>query len=102
MTEQTQGPDEEQHRAGLFDIRFIIAALIGSYGLILVVVAFFTTQADKAKADGLNINLYAGIGMVVVAALFLLWVRLRPIVVPAQPEGADDEAAASSDRPAGG
>ncbi len=85
MTEQTHEAAVKKHAAGLFDIRTIIAGLIGIYGVILVVTAFFTTSADKEKADGLNINLYAGIGMIVVAALFLLWVRLRPIVVPDDP-----------------
>lgn len=90
MAEHTDGPGEEKRRAGLFDIRFIIAALIGIYGAILVVVGFFTSEEQKSKADGMNINLYAGIGMLVVAALFMLWTRLRPIVVPADPEDASD------------
>jgi drug/metabolite transporter (DMT)-like permease len=78
---------EERHRAGLFDIRFIIAALIGVYGVILVFTAFFTSDSQKDKADGLNINLWAGIGMVVVAVAFFLWARLRPVIVPADPDG---------------
>lgn len=85
MAEHTEAPGEQKHRAGLFDIRFIIAALIGLYGVILFVVAFFTNDTQKAKADGLNINLYAGIGMIVVSALFMLWTRWRPIVVPDEP-----------------
>ncbi len=91
MAERNDGPGEEKTRAGLFDIRVIIAALIGSYGLILFVVAFFTSEADKDKADGMNINLYAGIGMIVVAALFMLWARLRPIVVPQDVPAAEDD-----------
>lgn len=89
--------DENQapHRAGLFDIRFIIGALIGLYGLIILVTGFFTSDAQVARADGLNINILAGIGMIVVSVGFGLWARLRPIVVPAEPAG--DEAA---DRPA--
>ncbi len=85
MAEHSEAAGEQKHRAGLFDIRFIIAALIGLYGAILFVVAFFTTDVQKDKADGLNINLYAGIGMLVVAALFVLWSRWRPIVVPDEP-----------------
>lgn len=73
--------------AGAFDIRMIIAMLIGIYGLILVVTGLVaTSDADLEQADGFNINLWAGIGMVVVAAVFLIWVRLRPIVVPAHHE----------------
>ena len=80
MTEKQQ-----PRRAGLFDIRVIIGALIGTYGIILVIAGFFTSDAQQAKADGLNVNLYAGIGMLVVSAGFILWTWLRPIVVPADP-----------------
>ena len=38
----------------------------------------------------MNINLDAGIGMAVVAALFLVWARLRPVAVPDEAEQ-DDE-----------
>lgn len=34
------------------------------------------------KAAGININLRGGLAMLVFAALFVLWARLRPIVVP--------------------
>ena len=81
--------NEGPHRAGLFDIRVIIGALIGLYGLIILVTGFFTSDAQLAKSDGLNINVMAGIGMLVVAAGFVLWARLRPIVVPVDPKGDD-------------
>ena len=79
--------NEAPRRAGLFDIRVIIAGLIGIYGLILVVTGFFTTEKQMDKADGLNVNLYAGIGMVVVAVAFIVWAWLRPIIVAADPAG---------------
>jgi hypothetical protein len=84
-------------RAGLFDIRSIIGALIGLYGLVLVIASFFTSDAQLAKSDDLNINLLAGIGMVVVAVGFLVWARVRPIVVAEDPDAADGTAEA--DRP---
>ena len=88
--------NEAPHRAGLFDIRFIIGALIGLYGLIILVTGFFTSDAQVAKSDGLNINIWAGLGMIVVSLGFGAWARLRPIVVPAE-TGGD---AAAADRPA--
>jgi hypothetical protein len=33
---------------------------------------------------GLNINLWGGITMLVFAALFVAWARLRPIAVPVE------------------
>lgn len=84
---EKNGADRSSKRAGVFDIRFVIAALIGLYGVILVVTGLFTSEAQIAKSDGLNINVLAGIGMVVVAVGFAVWARLRPIVVP---EDVDD------------
>lgn len=80
------------HKAGAFDIRLIIALLIGVYGIILTIMgAAFTSDADIKKAADVNINLWAGIGMLVVAALFVIWARVRPLLVPAEPESGDTE-----------
>ncbi|SDN95479.1 hypothetical protein [Lentzea jiangxiensis] len=63
----------------LFDLRIIIAFLFGLYGVVLVVVGLgFTTDEDLKKAEGVNINLWAGIAMAVLAALFAAWAVLRP------------------------
>ncbi|WP_410670717.1 hypothetical protein [Amycolatopsis sp. cmx-4-68] len=82
-------------KAGAFDIRLIIALLIGVYGVILTIMgAAFTSDAEIAKAAGVNINLWAGIGMLVISALFILWATVRPLVVPAEPEAGETAAAA--------
>jgi len=89
-TGRTTTANVDRHRAGLFDVRNIIGLLLGIYGIVLLLVGLFgTSDTDiQKKADGLNINLLAGIGMIVVAALFLLWARLRPVVVPPHHEDA--------------
>ena len=75
--------DGTAHRAGAFDIRNFIGALIGIYGVVLTVMGLLGPKASQiAKAGGVNINLWAGLGMVVVAAGFLVWARLRPVIVP--------------------
>lgn len=75
-------------KAGVFDIRLIIALLIGGYGLVLTIMGlWFTTDEELTRAADVNINLWAGIGMLVFAALFVLWAKLRPIVVPPSTEG---------------
>jgi hypothetical protein len=80
--------DQSAHTAGAFDVRTIIAGLIGVYGIILTALGTFrATEEELARADGLNINLWAGLGMLAVAAAFLAWTRWRPIVVPDEPEG---------------
>ena len=70
-------------RAGAFDIRLIIALLTGVYGLVLTIMgAAVTPEEEIDKAAGVNINLWAGIGLLVFTVLFVLWAFLRPIRVP--------------------
>ena len=78
---------EEKRTIGAFDIRFVIGALIGVYGLILTLLGLFNaTEAQLKRGDGLNINLLAGLGMLGVGLVFAVWARWRPMVVPARKE----------------
>jgi hypothetical protein len=78
--------------AKLFDIRLMIGGLFGAYGVILTVAGFFTTDAELAKAADININLWLGLGMLVLSGLFLLWRRLDPLQpVPAEPADQADQ-----------
>ncbi len=74
--------------AGAFDVRNVIAALIGFYGVVLVVVGL-VDNGDEAleKTDGVNANLWVGLAMIAFALAFALWARLRPIVVPSAETG---------------
>ena len=74
--------------AKLFDIRLMIGGLFTLYGVALTVYGLFTSQADLDKAAGININLWLGLGMLVLGLLFLLWRRLDP-VVQAEPNPTD-------------
>jgi hypothetical protein len=78
MAEQTK------KKAGAFDIRVVIAALVAIYGLVLTILGIIADPKEVDKAAGININLWGGIAMLVFAALFVLWARLRPIVVPVE------------------
>jgi hypothetical protein len=70
--------------ASLFDLRWILALLFGVYGIVVTVMGiWFTTQADLDKAGGINVNLWTGIPMLVLAILFALWAQLRPVRIPA-------------------
>ncbi|WP_448617911.1 hypothetical protein [Geodermatophilus sp. URMC 65] len=91
------GQQPRPHRAGAFDVRNVIAGLIGFYGVVLVLMGLFGNSADdRAKTDGFNANLWVGIAMLVFAAAFGLWSRLRPVVVDPGADVAGDE-----DRPVG-
>ena len=77
---------------GLFDIRFIIGGLIGLYGIILTLLGIFNaSDKELAKGDGLNINLWAGLGMLVAGILFIVWARVRPVIVPDDAENRANE-----------
>lgn len=72
-------------RAGLFDLRLILAVLFLLYGVIVLIMGIVATDdADLAKAGGVNVNLWMGIAMLVVAVLFGLWAFLRPVVIPVE------------------
>jgi protein-S-isoprenylcysteine O-methyltransferase Ste14 len=78
-------------RAGAFDIRLVIAFLLGVYGLVLTVLGLgFTTDEEITKSAGVNINLWTGLALLVAAGLFALWTWARPLRVP--DEGGDEPA----------
>ncbi len=78
------------HRAGALDIRNFIGGLIGLYGIVLTALGLFgTSDADMDRTGGFAVNLWAGIGMLVAAAGFIAWARLRPVVVPDDADAGD-------------
>jgi drug/metabolite transporter (DMT)-like permease len=90
---QPTKPDDDNggraHRAGFFDIRTFIGALLGVYGVILTLTGLFgTDDAEMAKTDDFNINLVAGLLLIVTSAIFIGWARLRPVVVRGDPDEA--------------
>jgi hypothetical protein len=76
---------EAVRKANLFDIRRLIGGLFVIYGVILVVLGLVGSHAVKHKADNINIDLWAGIGILVFAAIMIAWGFLRP-VTPEPPE----------------
>ena len=89
----TSSEGETPRKAGAFDIRTFIALLIGAYGIVLIVMGLVSnSDADAAKTGGLNINMWAGLGMLTVAVGFQAWAMWRPVVVPVDLDAdADDE-----------
>lgn len=63
----------------LFDLRLLIGGLFTLYGVILTIYSFFDSPAEIAKAAGIHINLWLGLGMLVLGLVFLLWIRLAPL-----------------------
>jgi hypothetical protein len=78
QTEEAEDRDRATRTAGLFDLRRVIGGLLVLYGAVLTVMGLFASSA-KAKAVGININLWAGLAVLAGDAIFLAWAVLRPL-----------------------
>jgi drug/metabolite transporter (DMT)-like permease len=79
-----------EHAAGVFDIRNIIGALLGVYGVILTL-AGLLGEHEPEKTGDVNANLWTGLALIVVSLAFIAWARLKPIVVPEEVAKPDDD-----------
>ena len=71
----------EKKTAGALDVRNIIGTLMATYGVILIGMGIFA-DPELDKTGGINANLWTGIALLTFGGCFLLWARLRPVVVP--------------------
>lgn len=88
MTEAERAAFEQRtHTAGAFDIRNVIGGLLAVYGVILTLTGIFTESTPAVPdPDDYNSNLIAGIVLLVVGAGFVVWARVRPVVVAVRDE----------------
>ena len=68
--------------ARIFDLRRIIGGLFVIYGVIVMIAGFTASDAAIHKAEGGNINLWTGLGMLLLGLFFLVWLKLRPVAPP--------------------
>src|SRR3954454_6594801 len=86
-------PSRVERAANLFDLRRIIGGLFTAWGVLLSILGATDSEAEANKAAGININLWAGLAMLVFGLAMLLWAFTRPL-------GAElTEAEESSDEP---
>jgi hypothetical protein len=69
----------DEKTANLFDLRRIIGGLFVVLGLLLAILGLFDSQEEIDKAAGVNINLWAGLGMLALGLLFVAWALWRPL-----------------------
>lgn len=63
----------------VFDLRGTIAVLFTIYGMVCIIWGLaFTDASERARSGGINLNLWAGIGMLVFAVLMWIWAASRP------------------------
>ncbi|MER6421828.1 hypothetical protein [Streptomyces sp. NPDC001137] len=84
--EVTELQEKSATAARIFDLRRIIGGLFVVYGLIVMIAGITDDQAAIDKAQGVNINLWTGIAMLVLGVFFLVWLKLRPTPPPVPPE----------------
>lgn len=88
----------------MFDLRLIIGGRFTFYGVVLIIAGLADGPSELRKASGIRINFWAGLGMLILGLLFLLWMSLtgdgheRPEDRAAK--AARAEAAESGSRPA--
>jgi hypothetical protein len=76
---------EAARAANRFDLRRLIGGLFCLYALILLALGLFGSHTIKHKADGINVDLWTGLGMLVFGALMIFWALSRP-AMPVPPE----------------
>ncbi|WP_282702743.1 hypothetical protein [Streptomyces sp. CC219B] len=68
--------------ARIFDLRRIIGGLFVIYGVIVTIAGISPSDTDLDKTGGININLWTGLGMLLLGLFFLTWLKLRPLAPP--------------------
>ncbi len=84
--------------ANLFDVRRLIGGLFVVYGVILVVLGLGESDASIEKSADINVNLWAGLGMLALGVFFLAWAFLRPLSEELGEGGGDDHDDGDDDR----
>lgn len=69
-------------QARFFDLRFAIATLFTLFGVIVTATGFFASDEELAKSQGVNLSLWTGLGMLVLAVVFWVWLLVAPVDVP--------------------
>jgi hypothetical protein len=79
MSTEPTTNDRAERAANLFDLRRIIGGLFTAWGVLLVILGATDSDAEINKAAGININLWAGLAMLVFGLAMLLWAFTRPL-----------------------
>ncbi|MBY8873354.1 hypothetical protein K7640_16085 [Micromonospora sp. PLK6-60] len=87
LVEETEEERDRSAAARLFDIRRVIGGLFVAYGLIVGLIGLFDSPAQIDKAQGLRINLWAGLAMLIFGLIMLAWQWLSPNETPAPRHG---------------
>jgi hypothetical protein len=79
-----------ERAANLFDLRRIIGGVFTVWGVLLIILGLTDSEEEANKAAGININLWAGIGMLIVGLIFLVWAFSHPLGTELREADEDD------------
>src|ERR1700755_1425882 len=79
MSTEPTSSDRAEQAANLFDLRRIIGGLFTVWGVLLIILGATDSPAEANQAAGVNINPWAGVGMLVFGVGFLIWAFTRPL-----------------------
>ncbi|MEU0204814.1 hypothetical protein [Streptomyces canus] len=68
--------------ARIFDLRRIIGGLFVLYGIIVTIAGINPSDSALDKSEGININLWTGLAMLLLGIFFLVWLKMRPTPPP--------------------
>jgi len=77
--------------AKIFDLRMFIGSLFVVFGIIVTLRGVFASEADIAKAAGINLSLWTGLIMLLTGGVFVAWTLISPPEVYHGHEVAEDE-----------
>ncbi|KUN70176.1 hypothetical protein AQJ46_17560 [Streptomyces canus] len=80
--EVTELQSKSATAARIFDLRRIIGGLFVLYGIIVTIAGINPSDSSLDKSEGININLWTGLGMLLLGIFFLVWLKLRPTPPP--------------------
>jgi hypothetical protein len=89
--EERAGERATDPLALLFDIRSFTGSLFLIFGVIVTIVGFNASDADIAKAAGVNLSLIIGLVMLGTGVLFLVWLLVSPPEILHSHEMTEDE-----------
>lgn len=69
-------------QARMLDLRTYICGLFAIFGVTVTIEGLFTDPVELQKAAGININLYAGLSMIVLSIVMGVWAFAVPPEVP--------------------
>ncbi len=76
--EEVPGESSASVLAHLLDLRTFVGVLFLIFGVIVTIVGLGASPADIEKASGINLSLWIGVLMLVLGAVFIVWMLVRP------------------------